>query len=50
MSWQQCRENIEAIKQPVVYIDITKKIMKEYSFKITETSVNNISTFCQAAI
>jgi hypothetical protein len=22
MSWQQCRENSKAIKQPVVYIDI----------------------------
>ena len=47
MSWQQCRENSEAIQQPVVYIDITKKIMKQYSFKIAEPSVNNISKFCQ---
>ena len=43
------RENSEAIKQPVVYIDITKKNMKQYSFKYAEPSVNNISTFCQVA-
>ena len=44
------RENSEAIKQLVVYIDITKKnIMKQYSFKYAEPSVNNISTFCQVA-
>ena len=43
------RGNSEAIKEPVVYIDITKKIMKQYSFKYTEPSVNNISIFCQVA-
>jgi hypothetical protein len=26
-----------------------KKIMKQYSFKYAEPSVNNISTFCQVA-
>ena len=50
MSWHvECRKNSEAIKQPVVYIDITKIIMKQYSFKNAEPSVNNISTFCQVA-
>ena len=38
----------EAIKQPVVYSDITHFFMKQYSFKNMERSVkNNISTFCQ---
>ena len=47
---RECRENFEVIKQPVVYIDITKKKkMKQYSFKYAEPSVNNISTFCQVA-
>jgi hypothetical protein len=50
MSWHiECRENAKAIKQPVVYIDITKKNMKQYSFKYTEPSVNKISIFCQVA-
>jgi hypothetical protein len=30
MLWQQCRENSEDIKQPVVYIDVTKKIYEKY--------------------
>jgi len=49
MSWHLERsENSEAIKQPIVYSDVTHFLMKQYSFKNAGRSINkNISTFCQ---
>jgi hypothetical protein len=51
MSWHlECRENSEAILQPIVYSDVAHFLKKQYSFKNAEHSVkNNISTFCQVA-
>ena len=42
-------KTMKPLNSPLCTLISLKKIMKQYSFKYAEPSVNKISTFCQVA-